>query len=211
MYIERADVRAQGFAEAKYSNDMVDEAIETACAYIDRITGRWFEARNKTLLLDGDGTDLLQLHIPILSITSVETRQVLNAWTLHSLDEFAVYAGEDNNSYPRIRFMPYGVYCRFPLKPQSVRIVGSFGYLENDATPVMIKRAALELSTAYLGTLASGEPQDRARKDSFIEEDTEYHRYKLADRMAGGNYTGISSVDRILARYKNKTGKVSFA
>lgn len=212
-YTTRAAVRAQGYLEADYSDDDVDEALEIASDGIDRICGQFFESRTETRTYDGTGTRLLVLDVPLLSLTTIEIQHQAGVWTPYSQTYFALYTHYSQRDYPKIEIRPDALFGLqpgiFPKGPQNVRLTGAFGYLDrHDATPTPIQRACLELVTTYLGPLAAGEPQEANRV--VIEEDTDDHRVKFAEVLAGGRLTGIPSVDRTLTRFKSK-GSASHA
>lgn len=207
-YTTREKIRAQGFDESTYPNDMVDEAILITDSCIEKVCGQWFESREKTLYFDGDGTNLLVLDKPLISLSSIALRFLGMDFTPYDSSYFAVYADPDYSRIKALSTFGFGYPSAFPKGPQSVKLVGTWGYLEDGATPLLIQRAALELAPIYLGTLVTGEPQERLKKLVFYEEETDEHRYKIAEKMVNGLLTGIPSVDRVLARYKRK-GTVS--
>lgn len=210
-YLDVSDIRTQGYLEADYDDPMVEEAIEIACESVDQICRQWFEPRDDVRTYDGDGTDLLVLDIPIIELTTVELLDLPGNFTAFSgaeLAYFAIYNQPKDLTYPRIKIQPrtgfgFRPSC-FPKGPLTVRLTGSFGYTLSGETPAPIKRAALELATLYLGTLASGEPQERLMDGAKVEEDTDDNRVKWLASAAAGRLTGIASVDRVLARYRRK-------
>jgi hypothetical protein len=202
-------VRAQGYTDPPYGDDEINEAIEIACDGIDRITGQFFESREETRTYDGNGTRLLVLDVPLLSLTTIEIQHRVGVWTPYDERYFALYAHYSQRDYPKIEIRHDALFglqpAYFPKGPQNIRINGTWGYLDrNDETPSPIRRAALELATTYLGTLASGEPQESGRV--VIEEETDDHRVKFSDVLSGGKLTGIPSVDRVLTRFRSKSG-----
>lgn len=201
MYTTLEKIRAKGYSDTDYPDPDVDESIALACSAIDRICGYPFDSRTETRPYDGSGTTLLVLDIPIVSITKVEIRTGPGSFTPYDMSNFAVYT---DDKYPRIKIINPGYsivgLSEFPQEPQSVKLTGTFGYSQ---TPLEIQRAALLLAIALL--TEDVDPADRL-KQFKIEEETEDHRYKLSEAMVESRQTGIPAVDRILKRYRRKSG-----
>ncbi len=192
-------IRAKGYLESAYSDEDVEESIELTDSTIDRICDQFFDSRVQTRPYDGSGTGLLVLDVPIVAITQVEVRTGPTTYTPYDLGNFAIYL---DDKYPRIKIVNAGMFGlrEFPQEPQAIKLTGTFGYAE---VPLEIQRAALRLAISFL--TGSLDPSDHM-KEFKIEEETEDHRYKLSEKMVLAKFTGIAAVDRVLGRYKRKSG-----
>lgn len=163
-YCNLSDIRDEGFTEEAFSDSRVNAAIVLATEYINRITGQWFEARvfdeDAPYEANGDGTPLLVLPIPIISVSKVELvcRGAASSDILElDADQYVVFnrhmngqvsGGDDDRHNPRIimaealqgNYIGQGRYRQllledrptFPLGPRTVRITGTFGYTDPD-------------------------------------------------------------------------------
>ena len=57
------DLRAEGVSEEDYSDEELGRLIEASSEFIDRVTGQWFELREKVIRLDGRGGKNLVLPV----------------------------------------------------------------------------------------------------------------------------------------------------
>lgn len=199
-----SDVRAQGFDEVNYPDVMVEEAITVTDAYFEQICDHWFVLRDDSRFYNGNSSAVLPLDIPLFSLSKLYF-SLGDSWQEQDKEGFVLHR---EMKYPRIEARG----CRrFPPGRLSVKVEGQFGCVDiSGQTPAPIRRAALELVPIYLGTLITHEPQERLKRLMLYEEETEDHRYKIAEAMTTGLLTGIATVDRVLARYK-KAGTVSNA
>lgn len=129
------------------------ERIRRASDLIENYTHRWFYPRECTITLDGSGSSILQLSMPIIAITRVRflsTDRLGVAGTQEiSLDELRAYnrhlsenlTDPDDRNNPRIQFLyatraynrplyPTGV---FPNGVRNIEVTGLFGYTDWDA------------------------------------------------------------------------------
>jgi hypothetical protein len=190
------------------SDARVTAAIALAGKYIDRVTGRFFEERELTLVLDGDGDDTLLLPLPIVSISAIGI-----ADTEYDLDDFKIY----NRLYPDDRGCPKIVYVEgiFPSGRQNIDVTGVFGYLDTEGTgdeetrvtPSLIKRACLKLVILDLiPQIGDAADQDERLRRYLTSETTDGHSYTLSELAVSGGSSGDSEVDRILAMYRRPMG-----
>jgi len=150
-YITIEDVRAQGFTDPPYSDAQVIDAIETATAIIDTVTGKWFEPRTRTFKLDGRidvrGVDLL-LKIPIIAATKLTIDD-----EEQNLEDFIVYnrhltqglSNPDDRYNPHIAWDDhYALLPPYPVRigfgepfltgRQLIELEGIFGWTELGAS-----------------------------------------------------------------------------
>lgn len=219
FYIDVAAVRDAGVTEAMASNVRVSTLIETWQMFVDRVTGQWFRPRSLTLDLDGNGTTLLQLSVPIIELTDLYVNGDFD--TPLAATAFVAYAGRggterDDRRNPRVKlvagdsdvFAGVGPYEHggtvFEVGEQNQRLVGTFGFVEPGAgmeVPAPIRYALTKLvvrscSNGMLGGSAAG---------PIVEEETDRHRRRYSDQAATARIlsaTGDPEVDQILAMYK---------
>ncbi len=201
-YITIQDIRDEGILLEDFSDDRVLEIIILAADYIDLMTGRWFEDVLKTMTLDGKGNKLLQLDVPIISITSI----VIGTWgsilnDLTPVDDtyYKVYNRiPDDYQNPQIMF-----YNKVRKGFQNVQIVGHFGYVDVDGnTPQLIKQAMKKLVIGSLPLLSSDASEEQDYKMKLVEEKTDGHSYKLSDLLSEGSLTGDPQVDNIIQSFR---------
>lgn len=188
--------------------------IALATALIDKWTGRWFEPRALTLMLDGSGSSVLLLGSPIIAVTEinillqdfdasesdVELNQVriYNRHLLGRLDP-------DDREDPRIEWLSHDTLAenpgalfhqgRWPRGTQNIEVVGTFGYTDPDVgggsaatgvTPVLIKHAALLLVMKNLPLLADTEArQETAAAHRLTSLRTRDQSISYAGPMSG--------------------------
>lgn len=205
MYLTLQDIRDAGITSLMASDTLVNAAISQACQLIDLVTGQWFEARSGTLLVDGQDSELLQLPVPIISLTSM----FLEGSTL-AVDPnyYRVYNGRgpttaglitqmaaDDRKNPKIILrrqtsgdiftqpMSYGA-ATFFRGSQNVQLLGVFGYVEPDGTtPALIHRAAMLIAIDYLANPPFGTSSVSVASIAsgpVVEEETDGHRIKYA-------------------------------
>lgn len=195
MYCTIQDIRSEGITEAQASDDRLTELIEMASDYIDFMTKRWFEPRDKTLKLDGTGHDILWLPIPIITVSTVKVDGQPLATT-----SFTAYNRPDDRNNPIIK-----AYNYWPKGALNVEIAGTFGYTDEDRlgnpiTPRQIKHICKKLVIRELPQLGDVDAQEEKKRSRIISETTDGHSYTLANH--GGEYTGDQEIDNILYLFK---------
>lgn len=172
-YVTLADFRAlTGLALPKFTDDMIKSALKLATEIIDTATRQWFEPRALDVRLDGNGTSTLFLNVPIIE---VDTLYINGSTTPAERDSYRVYNGKsypDDRRNPRIKvggigndafgarnsiydtsFMA-GTVAVFRKGAQNQRILGTFGFVEEDnAPPEQIKHACIKLALYNMGVL----------------------------------------------------------
>ncbi|GAB1376887.1 hypothetical protein MASR1M48_17390 [Lactococcus petauri] len=211
-YITVKELRDEGLTDTtKYPDAFLNSRIAYNTKLIENYTGRWFEARDMILDIDGHGAYNLQLEFPIVNIKKVTLLDrefpVTQVFTFE-LDDITIYNRHitmrmmepDDREDPRIA----NVY--FPKGRQNIRIDGTFGYTEYDgSTPVMIKRALMLMVMRDKELLASNRRNAsllRGLSGRLQSESTDGHSYSLAvpTPSAGATpyFTGDDEIDHIL-------------
>ena len=201
-YCEIADIRAEGITEEQMTDDQVSQLIALACNYIDKVTGQWFELRQKTIKLDGRGGQVLQLPVFLINCDEIQADGI-------PIDDYVLFnriSPEDDRNYPKIYRR-----LRWPKGIQNIQVQGEWGYVEEDgSTPLLIKRAAVKLFLYnFLPALGDSEAQEEKNLRGKIKsETTDGHSYTLSDSASvsssvSGNSlsTGDSEIDGILKYY----------
>jgi hypothetical protein len=207
-YVTVQDIRRFGVTSEIMPDNEVLDAIKESQQLIERATRQWFTPREVTLVMDGNGLDILHLPVPIVGITSMK----ING-SEYALDPayYHAYTGRllpDDRKNPKIVLTPNGrgtgsvIYSsgsmsKFERGRRNQTIVGTFGYVEEDGTtPMAIKRAVrkmvlerVNMPIQYLG--GTGEVETVA--GVIIEEETDGHRRKYAQ----GSVAAISAKRRV--------------
>jgi len=213
-YASVDDVRAEGVPSSA-SDARINALIDAMQAFVEARTRQWFLPREMTWELDGSGSWLLQLPVPIIYLTELRIDSVAV-----SSDLFTAYTGRggaeaDHRRNPRIKFIstspnifsgtgPLDGPPRFTAGERNVAIDGVFGFQESGVfggVPPLIRRAVVRLVCRSVRPMVSG----GGATGPVIEEETDRHRRKYADPTAGGRVltaTGDVEVDQILAMYK---------
>lgn len=153
VYATIQDIRDEGVPDTVYSDTRVNHAIELASRYIERVTGRWFEARTRTFRVKARNTGVCFLEHPIVSVSAInivsgrgadmdrdevdlEDVLVFNRHLTQGLME------PDDRDAPRLEFenlrgLEYPgrtglgrTDAEFPHGSQVVEVTGRFGYTE---------------------------------------------------------------------------------
>ncbi len=178
-YCSVAQIRAEGVPATgpggKTDLELI-ALIELATAWIDRITGRWFEPRSKILLLDGTGAGGLLLGPPIISVSKIRLLGVDLSGTIPevSLEGIRIYnrhltqglLDPDDRESPKIEFVVFderletfpqstGQLTRFeatrwPEGTQNIEVTGIFGYTDDDGSSVGRTPLLIERACAML-------------------------------------------------------------
>ncbi len=72
-YSTAGDLRERmGSCADGFHDDVLNTLLNTATAFIDNVTGWWFEPRSLVLRLDGHGSDTLLVPVPICAVTAID-------------------------------------------------------------------------------------------------------------------------------------------
>lgn len=228
-YTSVAAMREEGVTETQASDNRLMTLIARASRSLEMFTGRWFEPRSHTFLMDGRGGPILQLEIPIIRVTAVRLLDYDDpSGELGDdldLDQLRVYnrhisqqlLAPDDRENPRIewitvagrRFGIVGGY--FPTGSQNVLVSGVFGYTEPDGsqygrTPSDIELATQMLVVRNLAKLADvSARQETALAPRITEMRTRDQSISYSAAGGGsarlGAFTGDPEIDVIIARY----------
>jgi len=227
-YATLQQIRDDGLTEEQASDDRVNELLADATAYIDFITGMWFEPRDLTVKIDGSGRAILPLYIPIIEI--IEAR----------VDDAVIDSGNYvvyNRIYPDDRVNPRVVYksvdssggtvftgasaAKWKRGLQNVELDGTFGYTDFEdpdyVTPQLINRACRLLVFHGVPRISDYEAQSEQQliyaTGAIKKEVTDRHSYELETRGGGETssavhretfgLTGNLELDGILMKYRS--------
>lgn len=208
VYVQIADVRAvDGFEDVEaYPDPVIEASIRLQTRLVDKITHQWFVPVEKSLLLDGDGSPVLMLDFPIIELDELYVDEVLVP-VAHRRVYNGNSRGNDDRDCPMIEL----VTGMFREGSQNVRVVGTFGFVEDDGSiPEPIKYATLKLVIRDLqsppgGGESSGGGAPVGPKTS---ETTDGHSVSFAAPAVTGMrigtlaLTGDPQVDKILELYR---------
>lgn len=148
VYATIQDIRDEGVPDTVYSDNRVNRAIEIASRFIERVTGRWFEARTRTFRVKARNTGICFLEHPIISISAINIVSGRGASLDRDevdLEDVLVYnrhltlglLNPDDRDAPRLEFenlrgleYPGRSDAEFPFGNQDIEVVGRFGYTE---------------------------------------------------------------------------------
>lgn len=221
-YLTLADVRNEGYPETLVTDAQVARGAWLATTMIDRVTGQWFEARRRTLRLDGRGGTNLFLSVPIISLLSADngdTELELTRDDLLIYNRYLTCGFPDDRSNPMLSL----VESTWVTQRQAVVLDGYFGYTElgpddvpGEASeqvplhygrvPELIRRAALLLTSRFMWGLASGRGEEFAARARVISESTRDQSYSLQPLSAADaayGVTGDNEVDSILSQFSS--------
>ncbi len=227
-YCSIQDIRDEGIDATVVSDTRLAKLIQLSSRYIDKVTGRFFEPRALTLLLDGRDSHDQLLDIPIIAIDKLEVlEQGVQGVPLTGLIDpgnFRVYnrhltqglTQPDDRESPKIAFVREGLISRplsglthfFPRGRQNIRLTGVFGYTDPNGsptgeTPLLISEVCKRLVVRQVPTLAEAEDREDAEKRyRILEEKTRFQSYKLGPLHLQGALTGDPEIDNVLIQYK---------
>lgn len=140
-----ADIRAEGVTEEIADDATVEDAIEFCTEIFNEQTGQFFEPLDGEITIDGDNTDSIFLHIPIIAVTSIVDN--VTSYTM-SPTNYRAYTGrsklQDDRRNPKIMAKNgYG----FSYGPGRWTITGTFGYTESDGSPPAAVKHAIKILT----------------------------------------------------------------
>lgn len=186
-YITVAELRAVGITEEQADDLRLAELIERAEASIEGWCGWWFEVREKTVRLDGNGKKWLDLPIPAVSVDSVRVDGI-------EVAGWVPYCEDEERFDPRL-YWDYG----WTQGRRNVEVVGMFGFVESDGSaPQLVRDACHLLVQRFL--LPDGEwqrvSQESAEGAQMI--------YEKDYRFAG--WSGDPEIDSRLAQYRRPLG-----
>lgn len=160
-YCTIEDFRAfSNIQDPEYTDSQIQVLIDTVTTTIDRLTGRtWQGIQTVTdAYLDGDGTNLIQLHhgdIGSLTAISVDSSESGTYTTISPSTEVFLYAEEG-----MIALKKTAPVTKFPDNPQSVLVSYTWG--NEDPTPQVRQLAMLMIADML-------SPDETGRRKELIE------------------------------------------
>jgi hypothetical protein len=212
LYVTIQDLRDEGIPETELGDDRALILLEGWQQWIERKTEQWFIPKDLEMYLDGNGSRVLWLPVPIISVTSLYANDDFD--TAVDSDSYVVYNRyfPDDRRNPRIKLKRStgNIYTsittgKFVAGDQNQMIDGRFGFIEEDGTvPYAIRRAIMLLVNMTKEEMGDEEISalDRGR---VIEEVTDRHRIKYADiwnSIRSWNSIGITEVDQAIKLYR---------
>ena len=215
-YIDIATVRVAdptGDGYPDWEDAQIGDMIDRWQEFIETHTGQFFEERELTLLLDGQGGRILHLPIPIIELQQL---QVNNSGVDELLADVVVYNARgfprDDRLNPKIVikidrtsiFSGVNGERKFWRGYQNQLVKGKFGYTETDGTtPLRIRRALLRL---VVMEIERGDDLGAAtRPGMIVKETTDGHSISYGGTGGGGDtasLTGDAEVDQTIADYR---------
>ena len=195
------DIRAEGVSEEDYSDEQLERLIALSCDFIDRITGQWFELRDKAIRLDGRGGKNLILPVFLYEADYVKIG-------LEEIDDYVLYNRMEDRAYPKI----FRCSC-WPKGRLNIEVSGKWGYVEeNGTTPPAIKRAAMKLAMYNFPSLSDSDSQEEKNlRGLLLSETTDGHSYTLSESAVTNSITGDTEIDQILKSYMCSRFRIAVA
>lgn len=221
-YCTIQDLLDEGYSTDDATMKRMWLAINKASGLVDRLTGRFFEARyNPNFKVDGLGGRMLLLDIPIVALAHMtfDTSPFSPADLPVDSSLFRVYSrhitqgmrSPDDRENPKIelfyssedligRRAPYSFSSLiFPRGQQNVSLDGIFGYTELDGstvggTPQLIRHATMLIAAKELYKLKTGrdEREDGRARPFLVSESTRDQSYQLDAKRNEGLAHGLT-------------------
>jgi hypothetical protein len=209
VYASVADLRDEGITPAMATDARLARLLDEATAFIDRVTGWFFEPRALTLRLDGRGAPTIEPPYPPIRLDAL-TIEYEGAVSL-AQDDLLVVGAPVLPSFegPRLT-LRHG--RRFPRGDGNVTAAGVWGFTEPDGTPLgrtppAIRYATMLLAIRAIPALGDLEAWSDARlRWRVLEERTRDQSYKLGAPPFTTFLTGDPEIDLVLVRYRRPAG-----
>ena len=213
LYVSLQDIRDEGFTEEELSSERAILLSMGWQAWFEFRTGQWFYPKELELLLDGNGSRVMWLPVPIIALDELYLNEDFT--TALDASEYTVYNRyfpSDDRRNPRVKLTrgERSIFSSsrgrvFLTGDQNQKLVGTFGYVEEDgSTPIGVQRAIMTLIAVTSQNMADGDI-DAMRRGLAIEEVTDRHRIKFAnlwDDVGQWSPSGFKEVDDALAMYR---------
>jgi len=220
LYVSIQDIRDEGISVTELSNE---RALILSLGWQDwfiHMTGNWFTPKQMTIDLDGNGSRVMWLDVPIITIDSLYINDDFT--NAVDTDYYTVYNRlyPDDRKNPRIKLKrrQRSVFDTsrdliFQTGDLNQRVVGSFGYVDEDGSvPFLVQRAIMTL-IVLTAELKSDGDIDQLLVGRLVEEVTDRHRVKYSDiwdEIQAWKSTGITEVDMALEHYR-RPAKIDMA
>jgi len=213
LVVSLQDIRNEGLGVGELSNDRALSLSAGWQSWFEKKCGQWFTPRELDLLVDGDGSRVLYLDVPAISVTEL----YINNDFVNALDPsyYTVYNRmfpEDDRRNPRIKLKRSldGIFSsytgsKFNAGDQNQKISGLFGYVEEDGSPPFAVMRAILLLIRMTAAQMNDDEVDQLRVGRATEEVTDRHRIRysdLYDSLKKWSVTGITEVDDALVMYR---------
>lgn len=237
-YLTPNQVRAEGIATAELDDVRLVALILRIQQHIERETRQPFRPVAITDLgLDGSGSALLPLSVPIIGVDSLRINHstqdldpsAYRVYFAPSLGDDPGWQPKDYRRNPKIvlaaEFTPSpfntgGVFGsnlnagRFQPGAKPTTLAGVFGFVEPDGTtPLLIRQAALMLALANTPLLEAGAGGGGGPGGPVVRERTDRHEVEYAKPPASAtlssSFNTSPEVEDILRRYKGPIGMAS--
>jgi hypothetical protein len=209
VYASVADLRAEGVTPAMAGDARLAALLTDASAFVESVTGWFFEPRELTLRMDGRGHRSIEPPFPPIRIDAltVEYEGALSIAPADLVVEGAPVA--PSFAGPRLT-LRHG--RRFPKGVANVTASGLWGYMEADGTatgrtPAAIRTVTMQLVLRALPVLTDGDAWESARhRWRLAEERTRDQAYRLNPPTFSTFITGDPDIDLVLQRYRRPPG-----
>ncbi|MDR3280492.1 MAG: hypothetical protein LBT23_08260 [Synergistaceae bacterium] len=209
MYCSPDDLRSEGVGEDQATDERLAELCKQASDFIDLVTGRWFEPRQRTIKLDGNGGAVLPLPHFLIEAESVKCNAAY-------VFNYVLYNRPEDRDYPKLSYKQG--WSRGEL---NVEVVGLWGYVDiaddgTYVTPSMIRRAAMKIVSmqAAVPLGDSDAVAESSMRGLLAKETTDGHSYELnasaSDRFTEKSYTGDTETDQIIELFSAKSIGIGF-
>ncbi len=208
MYASLADMRDEGVTPAQASDGRLTALLVEASAFVDHVTGWFFEPRAMVVRVDGRGTPSVEPPVP-----PIRVEELLIDGVAASLaqDDIAIRGAPVSPGFDAPRFTLLRG-STFPKGTGNVVASGLWGYTEPDgtptgATPPAIRRAVMLLVMRWLPLLGDAEAAAAKSQWRILEERTRDQSYRLSPLSSVGvTFTNDPEIDLLLARYRRPIG-----
>lgn len=204
MYATVEDLRNEGVTEAMVSDERLTSLLLEAGAFVDHVTGWFFEPRPMILRLSGRGSPSMEPPYPPIR---VDWMTVDGVPTFVNPNYFEVVGAPVEPGFVAPRLVLLGGYV-FPKGNGNIVISGLWGYTEPDGTevgrtPLAIRRATMLLVLRNLPRLGEGDAASAKSAWRILEERTRDQSYKLAPVSSSSTvFTGDPEIDLTLAMFR---------
>jgi hypothetical protein len=214
LYVTLQDLRDEGFDVSDITDERALFLLRGWQDWFEYRTKMWFLPKYLDFYVDGNGSNVLWLPIPIISIEAlyVNEETVATDPTYYTVYNSRSLINDDRKN-PRIKlkrttnsiFSSVRGNASFVVGDRNQRLVGYFGYVESDDTvPFLVRRAIMTMVVATIANMSDGDI-DAMRAGRAVEEVTDRHRIKFAnlwDEIGAWKVTGLFEVDEALALYR---------
>lgn len=185
-YLSEADVRERnGYADDVPTDEEIQLQLKTAIQLLEDACGCWWYPRTLTKYFDGTGCPYLWLDIPLYSITSVtvddaavteydksaKTGDFINKAKGDSLPTSARHQWNPHLVLVPASYTDYSQYSIWPQGLENVKIVGSWGWTDEDGDPPeMILKALCRMVDLLLDPPSDDDAVERMASGAIKSE-----------------------------------------